>query len=361
MLDVSTAGPRDVVVAPSPLVELMSTLHVLAEPEHHPEATSWIDAASARMSPATQQELVLFTPLWARYRCRLFFPLALPLATGLDAELARLGELDTKTFVELMAQGVIGMLRFDIPGAAELLAGGEPAATFVRNCARRSYARGELARLLVTDPAGCRDRLLDLLQRLSDEFFAETWSGIRSGLEQDAAVLRRELDRRELVAVLAGLHPTAGRMGTSGKIRFDKLQREEAVVGPRPLVLIPSIRVWPHLTVKTDHPSCVVVHYAVRSSAPFGELSLRELQGRLSAFTSPGRMEVCRHLLSEPITTSELATRLGWSNPQVSRTLRQLRDAGLVQSRRDGRLVRHRLDIEVVRRLGDDLLATIMR
>jgi DNA-binding transcriptional ArsR family regulator len=349
------------VVAPSPLVELMSTLHVLAEPEHHPEATGWIDAASTRMAPATQQELALFAPLWARYRCRLFFPLDLPLPAGLDGELARVRELDLERFVSLMAQGVIGMLRADVPKAEELLAGGGPAASYVQQCARRSYARGELARLMVSDPPGCRDRLLDVLQKVSDEFFADTWAEFRSGLEQDAAILRRELDRREPAAVLAGLHPSASRMGTSAKIRFDKLQRDEAVVGPRPLVLIPSNRVWPHLTVKTEHPALIVVHYAVRSSAPFGELSLRELQERLSAFTSPGRMEVCRHLLSEPITTSELASRLGWSNPQVSRTLRQLRDAGLVQSVRDGRLVRHRLDIEIVRRLGDDLLATIMR
>jgi DNA-binding transcriptional ArsR family regulator len=349
------------VVAPSALVELMSTLHVMAEPEHHPEAAEWIDAASTRMKPATQQELALFAPLWARYRCRLFFPLDLPLASGLDGELARVRDLDLERFVELMAQGVIGMLRADVPGAKELMAGGGPAASYVQQCGRRSYARGELARLLVSDPPGCRDRLLNVLRHVSEEFFAETWSALRPGLEQDAAILRRQLDRRELAAVLAGLHPTASRMGTSSKIRFDKLQRDEAVVGPRPLVLIPSNRVWPHLTVKTEHPSLIVVHYAVRSSAPFGELSLRELQARLSAFTSPGRMEVCRHLLSEPITTSELAARLGWSNPQVSRTLRQLRDAGLVQSERDGRLVRHRLDIEVVRRLGDDLLATIMR
>jgi hypothetical protein len=47
------------------------------------------------------------------------------------------------------------------------------------------------------------------------------------------------------------------------------------------------------------------------------------------ALTSPARMELCRHLLGEPITTSELAARLGSSEPQVSRALRTLRDAGL--------------------------------
>ncbi|EFL25426.1 hypothetical protein SSOG_05140 [Streptomyces himastatinicus ATCC 53653] len=67
------------------------------------------------------------------------------------------------------------------------------------------------------------------------------------------------------------------------------------------------------------------------------------------------------HRAGEPITTSELATRLGSSEPQVSRTLRTLRDAGLVRSTRDGKLVRHRLATDVVQRLGQDVLATVSR
>ncbi|WP_246555008.1 ArsR/SmtB family transcription factor [Streptomyces paradoxus] len=72
-------------------------------------------------------------------------------------------------------------------------------------------------------------------------------------------------------------------------------------------------------------------------------------------------MELCRHLLGEPITTSELAARLGSSEPQVPRALRTLRDAGLVRPTREGKLVRHRPATDVIRRLGNDVLATVAR
>jgi DNA-binding transcriptional ArsR family regulator len=102
-----------------------------------------------------------------------------------------------------------------------------------------------------------------------------------------------------------------------------------------------------------------VVQYPARGTAPADQLSLRDLRDRLMALTSPAQMELCRHLMGEPITTSELAARLGSTEPQVSRALRTLRDAGRVRSTRDGKLVRHRLSTDVVRRPGDDVLATV--
>ncbi|MEV5749172.1 hypothetical protein AB0L00_15255 [Actinoallomurus sp. NPDC052308] len=42
------------------------------------------------------------------------------------------------------------------------------------------------------------------------------------------------------------------------------------------------------------------------------------IRDRLAAIAEPGRFEMCRHLLGEPITTSELAVRMGISEPQVS-------------------------------------------
>ncbi|GHC85333.1 CocE/NonD family hydrolase [Streptomyces violaceochromogenes] len=53
------------------------------------------------------------------------------------------------------------------------------------------------------------------------------------------------------------------------------LQIDEGKVAPRPLVLVPSARVWPHLTVKHEHPSCVAVQYPVPAATPGGQLTLR--------------------------------------------------------------------------------------
>jgi DNA-binding transcriptional ArsR family regulator len=213
----------------------------------------------------------------------------------------------------------------------------------------------------VAAPLELRDRLLAVLRAADSAFFAEDWRTLRPALEDHAREVRRRLATRSPADVLTQLLPTAVRVGPGERVRLDKLQIDEVRVAPRPLVLVPSARVWPHLTVKYEHASCVVVQYPAQGTAPADQLSLRDLRDRLMALTSPARMELCRHLLGEPITTSELAARLGSTEPQVSRALRTLRDAGLVRSTRDGKLVRHRLATDVVRRLGDDVLATVAR
>ena len=307
----------------------------------------------------------------------------MPLAASLDEELAAIAALPAEEFLDLVAPGVLGTNAQPVPPARELRAGTAAAEDYVRRCLRRSYARGELARQLVAAPLELRDRLLAVLRAADTAFFAEDWRTLRSALEDHAREVRRRLATLPLGApptevsqpptggtpialrspadVLAELLPTAARVGPGERVRLDKLQIDEVKVAPRPLVLVPSARVWPHLTVKHEHPSCVVVQYAARGTTPVEQLTLRDLHHRLMALTSPARMELCRHLLGEPITTSELAARLGSSEPQVSRALRTLRDAGLVRSTRDGKLVRHRLATEVIQRLGHDVLATVAR
>ncbi|WP_328500188.1 DUF5937 family protein [Streptomyces sp. NBC_00457] len=360
VLDLGGLGPADLAAGPSALSELMASLHVLAEPEHHPEAAGWAARATAA-DPELRDELSVFAPLWARFRCRLFFPRTVPLAAGLDEDLAAIGELPAEDFLELVAPGVLGTSAQSVPPARELRPGTTAAEDYARRCLRRSYARGELARQLVAAPLELRDRLLAVLRAADIAFFAEDWRTLRPALEEHAREVRRRLAARSPAEVLTELLPTAARVGPGERIRLDKLQIDEVKVAPRPLVLVPSARVWPHLTVKNEHPSCVVVQYAVRGATPAGQLTLRDLHHRLMALTSPARMELCRHLLGEPITTSELAARLGSTEPQVSRALRTLRDAGLVRSTRDGKLVRHRLATDVIQRLGHDVLATVAR
>ncbi|MEU1576727.1 DUF5937 family protein [Streptomyces collinus] len=360
VLDLGGLGPADIAAGSSALSELMASLHVLAEPEHHPEGADWAGRAIAA-DPALRDELSFFAPLWARFRCRLFFPRALPLPASLDEELAAIAGLPAEEFLELVAPGVLGTTALPVPPARELNAGTSAAEDYARRCLRRSYARGELARHLVADPPALRDRLLTVLRAADAAFFAEDWRSLRPVLEVHAREVRRRLAVRSPADVLSELLPTAARVGPGERVRLDKLQIDEVKVAPRPLVLVPSARVWPHLTVKHEHPSCVAVQYPVPAATPGGQLTLRDLHDRLMALTSPARMELCRHLLGEPITTSELAARLGSSEPQVSRALRTLRDAGLVRSTREGKLVRHRLATDVIRRLGNDVLATVAR
>jgi DNA-binding transcriptional ArsR family regulator len=82
---------------------------------------------------------------------------------------------------------------------------------------------------------------------------------------------------------------------------------------------------------------------------------------RLEALAAPDRLQICRAVASEPRTAGEIAALWGLNSTQVTRHLRALTRAGLVTAERQGRFVAYRLDEQVMRALGTDLLDLVMR
>lgn len=79
-------------------------------------------------------------------------------------------------------------------------------------------------------------------------------------------------------------------------------------------------------------------------------MSIAPKQALFAAFAAvaralghPLRLEILEHLAQGPRGVEALAARLGQSTANTSQHLQQLRRAGLVASRRDGRFVRYRL------------------
>jgi DNA-binding transcriptional ArsR family regulator len=62
-----------------------------------------------------------------------------------------------------------------------------------------------------------------------------------------------------------------------------------------------------------------------------------------------------RLVLDRELPVSELAERVGLSQPAASQHLKILRDAGLIRSRVDGRHRRYRVDVEGLARLRREL------
>ncbi|KID31435.1 ArsR/SmtB family transcription factor [Prauserella rugosa] len=82
---------------------------------------------------------------------------------------------------------------------------------------------------------------------------------------------------------------------------------------------------------------------ALRAALPGPEVIARDAE-RLRALGDPTRLRVARALLAgDELCVCDLAWIVGSSQGLVSHHLRQLRSAGLVDSRRDGKLVMYRL------------------
>jgi DNA-binding transcriptional ArsR family regulator len=79
------------------------------------------------------------------------------------------------------------------------------------------------------------------------------------------------------------------------------------------------------------------------------------MQAAIDAIAHPGRRELLRLVLDRELPVSELAERVGLSQPAASQHLKVLRDAGLVRGRVDGRRRLYRVDGEGLDRLRGEL------
>ena len=355
VLTVQGARTADLVAGVSPLAELLACLHSIAEPEHHFEVRPWLTRVRADTSAALHGRLNTYAPLWARRRCRLLLPFELPLGQTLEEELRRIEALPLALFAETAAEAIHGGL----VEIGDLM--GDPAArdAYVGACELRSFGRGELARHLVGDPAAFRADLLDVLRACDEEVFADEWARVAHRLERECVAVRARLGALSVAEALASLSPNAAVRHEPPSVVFDKLQSLHADLRGRRCLLVPSVHARPHLIVKVDSAFPVVVHFPVEGEG--ARDTLAQVRLRLAILADPARLSLCRHLVNEPITTSDLAARTGMTVPQVSRHLGRLREAGLLVSHRDGRMIQHRLNLQRLMQLGVDVLTTIMR
>ncbi len=67
--------------------------------------------------------------------------------------------------------------------------------------------------------------------------------------------------------------------------------------------------------------------------------SVGEASDLLKLLANPNRLSIICHLMQQPCPVSDLETELGIRQPTLSQQLGALRDAGLIEGRRDGKTI----------------------
>jgi DNA-binding transcriptional ArsR family regulator len=79
------------------------------------------------------------------------------------------------------------------------------------------------------------------------------------------------------------------------------------------------------------------------------------MQAAIDAISHPGRRAMLQLVLDRELPVTELAERVGLSQPAASQHLKVLKEAGLVRGRVDGRRRLYRVDGEGLDRLRREL------
>jgi hypothetical protein len=232
----------------------------------------------------------------------------------------------------------------------------DEALEFVR-ATPRWYLRSELAglwrdrpgrppawlRALAEGDAEALEAVVRALRDFHDAIVAPRWESVVSSFHSDVA-------RRMPVLAAGGHEALFGTLDDRLRWRDDGLERQgndsEFDLGGTGLVLIPSA-FWSGPPLFGISDGIRLRHTLIYAAQPNGQQAEPVLTDRagadnLGALLGPTRAAVLR-ALAEPHSTAELADAVGVSPASASEHAKVLRDANLIQTRREGRSVRHSL------------------
>jgi len=328
----------------SPLLETLSSLHVLREPEHHPLNHSWVRAMRDLPAPL-RRDLVRFAFVTRAALSAVGVPIAGVERGVFEDELARLRNAAPDEAVRFLTRAHYR----DREPLSSTGGVASDAAAEMAAYSRRSRAGQELAERTISDPAGVLREFADVVESYWRAAFAERWDHYRPLLEQSIAEAKEQLPAG-LDAVLGRLWPEL-RMDAAGNgFDVERTHEHEIALGADArLVLIPSFFVWPHVRVFCEMPGTVVLAFApaqmlqrVAPVAPPGELL-----GVLGALADDTRLRLLRYLYGHPRSTQELAALVGVSAPTLSEHLHKLESAGVLRSRREGPYVLYEFAVDI--------------
>jgi DNA-binding transcriptional ArsR family regulator len=347
-----------VAFAYSPALEAILSLHVLTHPKHHPLQHPWV-RGMRRLPPSLKREIAAFGFVYHEVVPDVFLPRPDDDFQSFDAELARLRSLDEETVAYEFTRTM-----WDHGGGAERdmawVADAEIRGHIVRLGAEKSAGSSRAVKLALDEPATFAVRLADVLAAYWDAAFAEEWERLEPELAECVTAAGRELAEHGIYSLLESLprRLRVDRRASEFGIDVPHEHRVDLAAENETLVFVPSAYVWPHVRVNCDAPWPRTIIYA----APFAsrgarpELPPEELVRVLRAAGDQTRLQALRLIAQRPRSTQELAPLVGITEAGLSKHLRQLADAGLVTTKREGYYVLYSLASGRLAALGDAVL-----
>ena len=220
----------------------------------------------------------------------------------------------------------------------------------------------ELAQALFDDPMAIRDRYVRVLRRYWEEAFHDEWERILPRIEAEVTAGAHAFVTGGASRLVHELLPEATWDGATNSITIEKPWSDVCEVAERGrLLLVPTVYGWPRVLVEEAPPWPLMIIFPLRDMRhpAMPQASDAEVIDGFRAIGDETRLQIARLVAEHPRSTSELAALLSLSDSAISRHLKILQAAGLVDSQRDGYFVLYRLDPTRLDTLGRALHSTL--
>jgi DNA-binding transcriptional ArsR family regulator len=318
----------------SPLLEAVLSLHVLVAPKHHPLQHAWVRSMRA-LPAALKRRIADLAFVFQRSFPDFLFPPASEPYREFDDELTVLRELDETTVALEFLRPLWDHRGIRDPALLE----DDEVQRHAVALARRWSASERLVRLIFDEPPALAEEFAATVQDYWEAAFADEWARLEPRLAETVSEAGRQIAADGVYALIGGL---------SRQLRVDPVREEfgkdlphdhrvEVTVGD-PLVLVPSVYVWPHVWLNCDAPWPLGVVYPAQFVAADARPRIppRELVGVLRAVGDDTRLRALKLIAERPRSTQELAPLVGITEAGLSKHLRVLANANLVSAKREG-------------------------
>ncbi|GAA1522700.1 ArsR/SmtB family transcription factor [Kribbella lupini] len=191
---------------------------------------------------------------------------------------------------------------------------------------------------LIADPGEALSRITGALRTYWQRAVEPDWRRMRALLQEDLAFRLDELAAGGLDRLFRNLHPSV-------RLRGDRIEIDRPFVCPdgvptagQGVLLVPCVFTWPAALPVTGAPHVPTITYPPRGLGRLWESQQETAGSPLAELVGRTRAAIVSHL-DLPMSTTHLAHALDVSAPTLSVHLGILRNAGVVDSRRDGRTV----------------------
>ena len=181
----------------------------------------------------------------------------------------------------------------------------------------------------------------DVLSAAWQALLEPEWPTLRAILERDVVYRAGQLTSRGWAAAPGDLHTDLH--WDQARIQVGHWSEDQdAELGGRGLLFVPSVFIWPVLVVRLDPPWPPALVYPARGVAALWERPGRPAPGSaLDRLLGPSRATILI-ALEEPASTTQLVATPGQSLGGIGDQLAVLREAGLISRARSGRSVLYR-------------------
>ncbi|WP_379126747.1 metalloregulator ArsR/SmtB family transcription factor [Paenibacillus sp. sgz500958] len=306
----------------SPFHELLCSLHVLNQPEHHPKRLQWALDLNKKMPTPLKEVLSTLAQLTDEWLGLADLPAHAGVSMSCAEGIQELRSLPEAELVHLMLNG-------KTPLSTILL-------WMNRSTSNASEAelRNENGQYLVKHVKEVRKLLVDSLETYERDFFRQEWDYIEPWVNTAAAQFQ-ETAYRNPEKALNTLHPRLfaenGTLSAQKAITYyypyDQLQH---------VYVLPSTFIFPHLLIGGSNDFVCLPLTVDIPGLPVHEGPPADLLRQFKALGDDTRLRILKLLWSGPHCTKQLAPLLGISEAAVSKQLKLLSEAGLTKSERKG-------------------------